>query len=58
MMVHQALDNMGPATTQCIATVFDGISRHPPEGVAFRARAEAAGFNHAVQQRDSGEHIG
>ena len=57
-MVHQALDNMGPATTQCIATVFDGISRHPPEGVAFRARAEAAGFNHAVQQRDSGEHIG
>ncbi len=58
MMVNQAPDNMGPATTQCIAAVFDGITRHTPAGVAFRARAEAAGFNHTVQQRDSGEHIG
>lgn len=58
MMLNQALDNMGPATTQCIATVFDGITRHQPDGIAFGARAEAAGFNHAVQQLDSGEHIG
>ncbi len=57
-MVHQALDNMGPATARCIANVFDGITRHPPESLAFKARTEAAGFNHAVQQRDSGEHIG
>ncbi len=58
MMVNQALDNMGPATTQCIATVFDGITRHPPEGLAFKARAEAPGFNHAAQQRDSGKQVG
>lgn len=57
-MVHQALDNMGPATTQCIATVFEGINRHPPESLVFKAPPEAAGFNHTVQQRDSGEHIG
>ena len=58
MMVNQALDNMGPATTQCIGTVFDGITRHTPEGLAFKARAEAAGSNHTVQQRHSGAHIG
>ncbi len=58
MMVNQALDNMGPATTQSIATVFLGITRHTPEGVAFKARTEAPGFNHTVQQRDSGEHVG
>ena len=58
MMVSPAPDNMGPATTQCIATVFDGITRHPPEGVAFKARTEATGFNQAGNVQGSGQHIG
>ena len=32
MMVNQALDNMGLESTQRLATLFDGITRHSPEG--------------------------
>jgi enoyl-CoA hydratase len=46
---------MGLATTQLIATLFDGIARHTPEGVAFKQRAEDAGWKTAVSERDSGE---
>ena len=31
-MVNQALDNMGLESTQRLATLFDGITRHSPEG--------------------------
>ena len=55
LMVHQALDNMGLNSTQTLATLFDGITRHTPEGVAFKARCEAVGFQQAVRERDSGD---
>lgn len=57
MVVNQAYENMGLATTQMMATLFDGIARHTPEGVHFKARAEADGFKQAVKERDSGEPI-
>jgi enoyl-CoA hydratase len=57
LMINQAYENMGLASTQMVATLFDGISRHTPEGVAFKARAEAVGFKQAVKERDSGEPI-
>jgi enoyl-CoA hydratase len=57
LMVNQAFENMGLATTQMVATLFDGIARHTPEGVEFKARAERVGFKRAVQERDSGEPI-
>jgi len=57
MMINQAYDNMGLASTQTLATLFDGFARHSPEGVAFKERAEAAGFKQAVAERDSGEPI-
>jgi enoyl-CoA hydratase len=57
LMVNQAYDNMGLASTQTLATLFDGIARHTPEGIAFKARAEQVGFKQAVQERDSGEPI-
>ncbi len=57
LMVNQAYENMGLATTQLIATLFDGITRHTPEGVAFKRRAEEAGWKRAVGERDSGEPI-
>jgi enoyl-CoA hydratase len=52
LMVNQAFENMGLATTQMLATLFDGIARHTPEGVAFKRRAEAAGWKTAVAERD------
>ncbi len=53
LMINQAFANMGLETTQMMATLFDGITRHSPEGVAFKARAEEVGFKQAVKERDS-----
>lgn len=58
MIVNQAYESMGMAATQMFATLFDGIARHTPEGVAFKARCEEVGFKQAVQERDSGAPIG
>ncbi len=57
MLVNQAFENMGLASTQTLATLFDGIARHSPEGVWFKQRAEEAGFKQAVAERDSGQAI-
>src|SRR5262249_8443184 len=54
LMINQALHNMGLEGTQILATIFDGITRHSPEGMAFKRRAEKVGFKQAVQERDSG----
>ncbi len=57
LMINQAYENMGLATTQMFATIFDGISRHSPEGLWFKGYAEKQGFHKAVQWRDSGKPI-
>ena len=57
LMVNQVLDNMGLATTQTLATIFDGIARHTPEGIWFSQRASEVGFKQAVAERDSGKPI-
>ncbi len=54
MLVNQAYDQMGLQTTQRMATLFDGIARHTPEGIAFKDAAERGGFKSAVQERDEG----
>ena len=54
LMVNQALYNMGLMGTQMIATVFDGITRHSPEGLNFKRRSEVMGWKHAVDERDQG----
>lgn len=54
LMVNQALENMGLRNTQMIATIFDGITRHSPEGLAFKRRAEEMTWKHAVRERDLG----
>ena len=54
LMINQALSNMGLQTTQMIATLFDGITRHSPEGLAFKRRSEEKGWKHAVDERDQG----
>ena len=57
LMINQAYENMGLANTQMIATLFDGITRHSPEGQWFKHYAEEQGYKEAVRLRDSGEPI-
>jgi enoyl-CoA hydratase len=53
LLVNQAYENMGLRTSQLIGTVFDGIARHTPEGVAWRDEAMRDGFREAVRRRDA-----
>lgn len=55
LVCNQAVEQTGLASTQRLATFFDGIARHTPEGVAFKGRAEQVGFKQAVTERDAGE---
>ena len=57
LMINQALDNMGLQGTQLLATLFDGVTRHSPEGLWFKKLAEEQGFHAAVEWRDSGRRI-
>jgi enoyl-CoA hydratase len=57
LMINQALDNMGLQGTQLLATLFDGVTRHSPEGMWFKELAEKEGFHAAVEWRDSGRRI-
>ena len=54
LTINQAVANMGLEQTQMFATLFDGISRHSPEGLWFKRYAEVHGFAAAVEWRDSG----
>lgn len=53
LLVNQAYENMGLRTTQILGTVFDGIARHTPEGIAWRDLAMKEGFREAVRRRDA-----
>lgn len=53
LLVNQAYENMGLRTTQLLGTVFDGIARHTPEGIAWRDMAMDLGFREAVRRRDA-----
>jgi enoyl-CoA hydratase len=57
MLVNQAYENMGLASTQRLANLFDGMARHSPEGVWFKQRTEEVGFKQAVAERDSGDPV-
>jgi len=57
MVVNQVMQTMGIEQTQSLATLFDGITRHNPEGLWFRRYSQAAGFKAAVEWRDSGRPI-
>ena len=52
LLVNQTLYAQGLHATQVLGTVFDGITRHTPEGYAFQRRAAEAGFREAVRERD------
>jgi len=52
LLVNQQTMAQGLHATQVLGTVFDGITRHTPEGYAFQQRAAQAGFKQAVRERD------
>jgi enoyl-CoA hydratase len=52
LLLNQSLMAQGLHGTQLLGTLFDGITRHTPEGYAFQQRAAEAGFKQAVRERD------
>jgi enoyl-CoA hydratase len=54
LVINQAIEATGLIQTQRLATIFDGITRHSPEGLAFKHRVEAVGWKQAVRERDQG----
>jgi enoyl-CoA hydratase len=57
LMINQVADSMGINSVQVLASLFDGISRHSPEGRWFQKYAAENGFHEAVKWRDSGKWI-
>jgi enoyl-CoA hydratase len=55
MVINQAVEAT-ITQTQRLATLFDGVTRHSPEGLNFRARAEEVGWKQAVRERDDGSY--
>ena len=54
LVINQAIEAMGLKQTQMFATFFDGVTRHSPEGLNFKHRAEEVGWKQAVRERDAG----
>ncbi len=54
MVINQAIEASGMMNTHRLATIFDGITRHSPEGMNFKSRAESVGWKQAVRERDEG----
>ena len=53
LIVNQAYENMGLASTQTLGAILDGIMRNIPEGLAFIEHASAQGVSSALTERDS-----
>jgi enoyl-CoA hydratase len=54
LMVNQAYENMGLASTQTLGAILDGIMRNIPEALAFIDHAAQHGVPSAVAERDGG----
>ncbi len=52
LALNSALIAQGVANSAMVSTVFDGISRHTPEGYGFAQRSVEVGFRQAVRERD------
>ena len=57
LVINGVMERAGVLQSQVLATVFDGITRHSPEGIWFKQHAEREGFPAAVAWRDSGRPI-
>jgi enoyl-CoA hydratase len=53
LIVNQAYDNMGLASTQLLGPILDGLMRNTPDAKRFIKRAGADGVSAAVADRDA-----
>jgi enoyl-CoA hydratase len=53
LLVNQAYENMGLASTQTLGSILDGIMRNIPDARAFIERAEREGVAAVVAERDA-----
>jgi enoyl-CoA hydratase len=54
LIVNQAYENMGLASTQTLGPILDGLMRNTPDAHAFIELAEREGVRAAVAKRDGG----
>ena len=54
MVINQGIEASGLMNSQRLATIFDGMARHSPEGLSFKQRVEDVGWKQAVEERDAG----
>jgi enoyl-CoA hydratase len=52
LIVNQAYENMGLASTQTLGPILDGLMRNTPDALAWIERAEADGVHAAIEDRD------
>jgi enoyl-CoA hydratase len=52
LVVNQAYENMGLASTQTLGPILDGLMRNTPEAIEWIRRAEAEGVRAVVAERD------
>ncbi len=52
LIVNQAYENMGLASTQTLGVILDGLMRNTPEALQFIETAGTDGVRTAVEQRD------
>jgi enoyl-CoA hydratase len=52
LIVNQAYENMGLASTQLLGPVLDGLMRNTPQAREFIELAESEGVNSVVARRD------
>jgi enoyl-CoA hydratase len=52
LLLNQAFENMGLATTQLIGTLFDGIARHTPQAARWERTLMTEGVKQALAARD------
>jgi enoyl-CoA hydratase len=54
LIVNQAYENMGLASTQTLGPILDGLMRNTPDAERWIALAEKEGVRSAIEQRDGG----
>ena len=52
LIVNQAYENMGLASTQTLGPILDGLMRNTPDAKRFVDLAEQEGVGSVVRQRD------
>ena len=52
LMVNQAYENMGLASTQTLGPIIDGLMRNTPDALEFIEKAEREGVKAVVEARD------